>query len=209
MTDKGRTQSGTLQVATPLFDFINNEVLPGTGVEPDRFWCGFEEIITEFSPRDRQLLAKRDQLQDQIDQWHMDNPDGFSDMGSYKDFLRKIGYLVPEGDKFLISTTNVDPEIATTAGPQLVVPVMNARYALNAANARWGSLYDALYGTNAISNDDGAEKGSNYNPKRGEKVVAWARNFLNTSAPIVDGSWTDVEVISIDNGALRPGMGRR
>ena len=202
MPNIGRTQSGNLQVATPLYDFINNDVLPGTGIEPDKFWHGFEEIIAEFAPRDRRLLAKRDQFQNQIDQWHTDNPDGLLDMDAYKDFLNEIGYLVPEGDKFSIDTVNVDPEIATTAGPQLVVPIMNARYALNAANARWGSLYDALYGTNAISDDNGAEKSSGYNPERGKKVVAWARDFLDMSAPIADGSWKDIERISIADGAL-------
>lgn len=202
MTNISRTQSGNLQVATSLFDFINNEVLPGTGIEPDKFWHGFDEIVAEFAPRDRQLLAKRDELQIKIDQWHLDNKDRLSDMSAYKGFLQEIGYLVPEGEKFSIGTENVDSEIATIAGPQLVVPVMNARYALNAANARWGSLYDALYGTSAISDDDGAEKGSSYNPVRGEKVVAWARNFLDTSAPIANENWKNVDVISIENGAL-------
>ncbi len=207
MRDTDRTQSGNLQVATILYEFINDKVLPGTGIAEGHFWQGFEKIINDFAPRDRDLLAKRDELQIQIDQWHRDNPDGLSDLDAYKTFLRDIGYLVPEGDAFSIETKNVDPEIAKTAGPQLVVPVMNARYALNAANARWGSLYDALYGTNAISDDNGAEKGGSYNPVRGEKVVSWARNFLDRSAPLDGGSWNNIDAITIEGGTLSLSIG--
>ncbi len=202
MRDTHRTQSGSLQVATILYEFINDRVLPGTGIAEDHFWPGFEAIINDFAPRDRKLLARRDDLQNQIDQWHRDNPDGLSDLDAYKAFLRDIGYLVPEGEAFSIETKNVDPEIAKTAGPQLVVPVMNARYALNAANARWGSLYDALYGTNAISDENGAEKAGSYNPVRGEKVVSWARDFLDRSAPLNGASWKDIDAISIEGGSL-------
>lgn len=202
MNDQTRTQTGNLLVATSLYEFITNDVLPGTGLSPQVFWDGFGRIVKKFAPRDRQLLAKRDSLQSLIDQWHLDNPGDFSNLDTYKNFLRKIGYLVPEGDDFSIKTANVDAEIASIAGPQLVVPVMNARYALNAANARWGSLYDALYGTDAIVETGGAEKGTDYNPARGAKVVAWARQFLDQSVPVAGGSWTDVEKIEIADGRL-------
>jgi malate synthase len=202
MSDIQRSQSGKLQVATILYEFINDEVLPGTGISADHFWSGFEAIIAEFAPRDRALLAKRATLQKQIDEWHRANPGGVSDMAAYKAFLSEIGYIVPEGGTFSIETANVDPEIASVAGPQLVVPIMNARYALNAANARWGSLYDALYGTDAISDADGAEKGGTYNPVRGAKVIAWGRDFLDNSAPLAKGSWADVDAIAIADGSL-------
>ena len=150
-----RIQVGGLRVSTILHTLISNKIIPGTTVDPDRFWDGLENIINDLSPKNRTLLAKRDELQEKIDSWHQENSGKPHDDAAYKRFLMDIGYLVPEGNKFSISTENVDDEIATVAGPQLVVPVMNARFALNAANARWGSLYDALYGTDVISEEDG------------------------------------------------------
>ncbi|HXP97735.1 MAG TPA: malate synthase G, partial [Telmatospirillum sp.] len=170
--------AGRLSVAKVLFDFINEDALPGTGVTPDTLWSGLEAILTDLAPRNRALLARRDELQTSIDNWHLDHRGQAFDLHVYRTFLKNIGYLLPEGPDFSIGTAHVDPEIALIAGPQLVVPVMNARYALNAANARWGSLYDALYGTDAIPADDGAEAGKGYNPKRGGKVIAAARDFL-------------------------------
>jgi malate synthase len=199
------TEQHGLTIDTTLYDFIVSEALPGTGVEGDAFFKALSDAIHELGPKNRALLAKRDDLQAKIDAWHRENG-APSDLERYKAFLSEIGYIVPEGGAFSVSTDNVDPEIATTAGPQLVVPVMNARYALNAANARWGSLYDALYGTDAISEADGAEKGKSYNPKRGAKVIAWGRNFLNQSAPIEaasgDTTWENVSGFSVENGQL-------
>ncbi|VVT30999.1 malate synthase G [Rhizobium sp. EC-SD404] len=199
------TEQHGLTIDTTLYDFIVSEALPGTDVDADAFFKALSDAIHELGPKNRALLAKRDDLQAKIDAWHRENG-APSDLERYKAFLSEIGYLVPEGGAFSVSTDNVDPEIATTAGPQLVVPVMNARYALNAANARWGSLYDALYGTDAISEDDGAEKGKGYNPKRGAKVIAWGRNFLNQSAPIQaasgDTTWENVSGFSIEDGQL-------
>ncbi|MBI1620907.1 malate synthase G [Aquamicrobium zhengzhouense] len=196
-----RVNAHGLEIAAELYRFVADEALPGTGVDAEAFWAGFGAIANELAPKNRALLAKRDDLQAKIDEWHRANG-APSDMAIYEQFLRDIGYLVPEGDAFSVSTDNVDPEIATIAGPQLVVPVMNARYALNAANARWGSLYDALYGTDAISEEGGAEKSKGYNPIRGDKVIAWARNFLNESAPIDGASWTDVKSFVIAEGRL-------
>src|SRR5690606_29966421 len=190
-----------LKVAQALQQFVETEALPGTGVVADAFWSGFSAIAHELAPKNKALLAKRGELQAKIDAWHRENG-APSDFGVYQDFLREIGYLLPEGPEFKVSTANVDPEIATMAGPQLVVPVMNARYALNAANARWGSLYDALYGTDAISEENGADKGKGYNPVRGDKVIAWARNFLNTSAPLEGASWADVKSLAVTDGRL-------
>lgn len=190
-----------LSIDKRLYDFVVTEVIPNTGVEADAFFAGFSKIVHELAPKNRSLLAKRDDLQAQIDAWYRKNG-APSDLGAYESFLRDIGYLLPEGPDFKIETANVDPEISSIAGPQLVVPVMNARYALNAANARWGSLYDALYGTDAISEADGAEKGKGYNPVRGGKVVAWAKAFLDRSLPLAGGSWADVTGFDFENGAL-------
>jgi malate synthase len=166
-----RVQVGGIQVAKNLYDFVNNEAIPGTGIDADKFWAEFDKIVNELAPRNRELLAKRDAIQEKMDSWNRDHKGQKLDMAEYKSFLKDIGYLVDEPSEFKISTSNVDPEVATMAGPQLVVPIMNARFALNAANARWGSLYDALYGTDAISEEDGAEKGKGYNPVRGAKVI--------------------------------------
>ncbi|MEH6580436.1 MAG: malate synthase G [Halioglobus sp.] len=185
MTD--RIREGGLQIAPVLHELLENDIAPGTGITPQQFWQGLESILQDLGPKNRQLLATRDDLQGKIDQWHRANPGADYDRQAYKDFLYEIGYLLPEGENFAIETTNVDDEVALQAGPQLVVPVMNARYALNAANARWGSLYDALYGTDVIPEGDGAGKIGAYNPKRGEKVIAYARNFLNLYCPLTQG----------------------
>lgn len=200
MTDK--IQLGSLQVSTLLHNFVNQQALPGTGIEPAVFWAGLEQIVNELAPRNRELLAKRDALQAKIDAWHLANKGQF-DFAKYKSFLQEIGYLLPEGADFSITTENVDAEIASTAGPQLVVPVMNARFALNAVNARWGSLYDALYGTDAIPYTDGAEAGKAYNPVRGAKVIEFARNFLDEAAPLASGSHKDATAYAVVNGALQ------
>jgi len=197
-----RVQVGGLQVAKELYDFINTEALPGTGVEAESFWSRFDRLVHDLAPRNRELLAKRDALQEQIDAWHRDNRGDAFSFDAYKSFLREIEYLLPEGEDFSATTENVDPEMATLAGPQLVVPVMNARYALNAANARWGSLYDALYGTDVISEENGAEKGKGYNPARGTKVIAFGRDFLDQSAPLAGASHKDSAGYSIQNGQL-------
>lgn len=194
-----RIQAGGLQVAKELYDFINDTAIPGTGVDQAAFWASFDEIVHELAPKNKALLAKRDEIQVQIDTFHNENKT--LDAAAYKAFLQEIGYLLPEGEAFEASTQNVEPEIAQMAGPQLVVPVMNARFALNAANARWGSLYDALYGTNAIS-FEGAAKGPGYNPVRGDKVIAYARGFLDQSIPLASGSHTDSTDYSIVDGVL-------
>ncbi len=191
-----------LKVAKPLYDFANTEALPGTGVEPTAFWDALGAIVADLAPRNAALLTKRDTIQSQIDDWHTANPGPISDLEGYKAFLKQIGYLVEEGPAFSVGTTKVDPEIASIAGPQLVVPVMNARYALNAANARWGSLYDALYGTDAISEEGGAERAGGFNPARGAKVIAWARDFLDGSAPLASGSHSDAAGYTVRDGAL-------
>ncbi|WP_176085100.1 malate synthase G [Martelella sp. HB161492] len=184
-----------------LYDFLNDHVLPGTNVDPDAYFAGFSEIVHELAPKNRALLKTRDAMQEKLDAWYRENG-APADMGAYEAYLREIGYILPEGPDFAVSTANVDPEITTIAGPQLVVPIMNARYALNAANARWGSLYDALYGTDAIAEEGGAEKGKGYNPVRGEKVIAWARNFLDTSVPLAGESWSVVLGLTVEGGAL-------
>lgn len=190
-----------LSIDKTLHDFLLSEALPGTGVDTDHFLAEFSKIIHDLAPRNRELLAKRDAFQAKLDDWYRQNG-APTDMAAYEAFLREIGYLLPEGPDFSVSTENVDPEIAAIAGPQLVVPVMNARYALNAANARWGSLYDALYGTDAIPEADGAEKGKGYNPARGAKVIAWVRDFLDQSAPLSGASWTEAASFRIESSAL-------
>ena len=197
-----RVEIGGIQVAKNLYDFVNNKAIPGTGIDPDKFWAEFDKIVNELAPRNRELLAKRDAIQEKMDSWNREHKGKKLDMAEYKAFLKEIDYLVDEPEDFKISTSNVDPEIATMAGPQLVVPVMNARFALNAANARWGSLYDALYGTDAISEEDGAEKGKGYNPVRGAKVIEWARKLLDSSAPLASGSHVDAAKYYVDGGKL-------
>lgn len=184
-------QVGGLQVAKVLFDFVNNEAIPGTGITADQFWAGADKVIHDLAPKNKALLAKRDDFQARIDTWHQTHAGQAHDPVAYKAFLQDIGYLLPEAADFQATTQNVDDEIARMAGPQLVVPVMNARFALNASNARWGSLYDALYGTDAISEADGAEKGQGYNKVRGDKVIAFARAFLDEAAPLTAGSHVD------------------
>ena len=198
MTD--RIQEGGLQVAPVLHQLLETEIAPGTGVAPADFWAALEAIVTDLAPKNRALLDRRDALQAQIDAWHQANPGAGYDRAAYKAFLEEIGYLLPAGEDFSIATENVDPEVATLAGPQLVVPVMNARYALNAANARWGSLYDALYGTDVIPEDGGAERGGAYNPVRGGRVIAWARDFLDESVPLAAGSHRDATAYAVDPG---------
>lgn len=197
-----RVQVGGLQIAKVLYDFVEKEALPGTGIDAETFWTGADKVFADLAPKNRDLLAKRDDLQVQVDAWHRAHP-GTADQATYRAFLEEIGYLVPEPAPFTVGTAGVDAEIATTAGPQLVVPVLNARFALNAANARWGSLYDALYGTNAISEEGGAEKGKGYNKVRGDKVIAWARNFLDTAVPLATGSHKDSTAYVIDGTELK------
>ncbi|AEV75304.1 malate synthase G [Mycolicibacterium rhodesiae NBB3] len=197
-----RVEAGNLRVAQVLYDFVNNEALPGTGLDPDTFWSGVDKVVADLTPKNQELLAKRDDLQARIDRWHRQRVIEPIDAEAYRQFLTEIGYLLPEPDDFTITTAGVDDEITTTAGPQLVVPILNARFALNAANARWGSLYDALYGTDVISEDDGAEKGTSYNRVRGDKVIAYARRFLDGAAPLATGAWNDATGIKIDDGQL-------
>ena len=189
MTD--RTTAHRLQVATPLYRFIEDRVLPGTGITSAAFWAGFDAIVADLAPKNAALLAERDRLQSELDAWHRANPGPITKPAAYRKFLEQIGYLVPEPKKFKVTTKNVDAELALQAGPQLVVPITNARYALNAANARWGSLYDALYGTDVLSEADGCEKGSGYNPKRGAKVIEYARYVLDRCVPLKKGSHID------------------
>ncbi len=197
-----RVQVGGLQVAKVLYDFVNEQAIPGTGVDADKFWEGAVQVLKDLAPKNRALLEKRDALQAKIDQWHQDRKGQPHDAAAYKAFLQEIGYLLPEAEDFQASTQNVDEEIASMGGPQLVVPVTNARFALNAANARWGSLYDALYGSDAISEADGAEITKGYNKVRGDKVIAWGRNFLDTAAPLAAGSHADATGYSIVDGKL-------
>ena len=197
-----RITVGGIQVDEVLYEFVNTEALPGTGIDQDAFWAGTAEIFADLAPRNRELLAKRDSLQQQIDEWHRANP-GPVDAAAYKEFLTGIGYLLPQPEGVTATTENVDDEIAVIAGPQLVVPILNARFALNAANARWGSLYDALYGTDAISEEGGAEKGDSYNKVRGDKVIAWAREFLDDAAPLSTGSHVGTTGYAVVDGALQ------
>ncbi len=200
MTD--RIKIGTLRIDKTLHDFVTNEALPNTGITEQTFWSDFENLLSELMPQNRDLLVKRGRLQQKLNRWHKKNPGPIQDHAAYRSFLEEIGYLIPEGDDFSIETAGVDDEITSVAGPQLVVPVMNARYALNAANARWGSLYDALYGTDAISDSGGAEKQSGFNPLRGEKVIAWAKSFLDKAAPLNDASHGNAVSYQVDDGNL-------
>ncbi|MFM2187402.1 MAG: hypothetical protein RIR43_1974 [Pseudomonadota bacterium] len=192
-----------LQVATELHQFIEKQVLPGTGLDPETFWKGFSAIVHDLAPRNAALLAERDRLQHQLDTWHKAHPGPIGDMPKYKAFLKEIGYLVPTPEHVQCETTGVDEEVAQLAGPQLVVPILNARYALNAANARWGSLYDALYGTDAISEANGAERRGAYNPVRGAKVIEYARHVLDRVAPLASGSHRNSTLYSVQGGALK------
>ena len=201
----------SLNISKHLKDFLENEVLDGLDISKEHFWSSFEEIVNEFSPRNKALLQKREDIQTQIDNWHLESKGQDFNHAEYKSFLTDIGYIAPRSPDFLISTDNVDPEIKTIAGPQLVVPVMNARFALNAANARWGSLYDALYGTDVISEDNGAEKVGGYNPVRGDKVIDFAKNFLDETVPLEQGSFRDVlgfEFVDSKIQALLPDLGK-
>nr|WP_312536827.1 malate synthase G [Moraxella sp. CTOTU47618] len=199
-----RVQKGSLAIDTQLYNFIANEVTPVVGIDNEKYWQEFEKIVQTFQPRNKALLAKRDEIQTQIDDWHDKNPasNGQIDKAAYTQFLKDINYIVPEGDDFLVETQNVDDEIAHIAGPQLVVPVRNARYALNAANARWGSLYDALYGTDVIDETNGAEKGKGYNPVRGAEVVKYAKNFLDANFALAEGQYADVTGFKVEDGKL-------
>jgi malate synthase len=197
-----RVEAFGLKVARPLYDFVNAEALPGTGVAADDFWRGFAAMLAELAPRNKALLEKRDEMQREIDAWHLAHRAKPIDWGEYMLFLRGIGYLEPEPADFSITTTNVDPEIASIAGPQLVVPVTNARYALNAANARWGSLYDALYGTDALPEEGGATRGPGYNSIRGEHVIAKVRQVLDQTVPLAMGSHRDATLYSVEDGRL-------
>jgi malate synthase len=197
-----RTSCHRLHVANPLYNFIEQQVLPGTGVTPADFWKGFDAIVHDLGPKNAALLAERDRIQTEMDAWHRAHPGPIQDMPAYKAFLTKIGYLVAVPANARATTTNVDAELALQAGPQLVVPVLNARYALNAANARWGSLYDALYGTDAISEDGGATRAGGYNPVRGAKVIAYGRKFLDQAAALASGSHSDVTRYAVKAGSL-------
>ncbi len=197
-----QTRSG-LQVDPVLVAFIEGQALPGTGVTAETFWNGLSRMVSELGPKNRAFLAKRKEIQDRLDAWHLDSKGEDHDAEAYKAFLHEIGYLVDEGEDFQIETANVDPEIATTPGPQLVVPITNARFALNAANARWGSLYDALYGTDAMGD---LPTGGGYDAARGARVIAWAKAFLDDAVPLASGSWADVTKLSVEDGALVPAL---
>ncbi len=194
-----RIQKGKLAIAKELYDFIENEALPGSGLDSETYWKNFEQVVVDLSPKNKALLAKRDEIQAKIDEWHRNNE---FELEAYKAFLKEIGYLLPEVEDFQITTENVDEEIAVLAGPQLVVPVRNARYCLNAANARWGSLYDALYGFDVISEENGAEKGKGYNPARGAKVIEFAKSFLNDTFPLEAGSHQDATRYEVEDNQL-------
>lgn len=204
MSDK-YIAKGSLSVSIKLDEFLTSEVLPDLNITSDHFWQSLEAIVQEFGPRNRELLGLRETIQQKIDDWHLSNKGQTHDFESYKSFLKEIGYLTEDKGAFTIETQNVDPEIAAIAGPQLVVPVMNARFALNAANARWGSLYDALYGTDMISEDDGATRAGAYNPVRGDKVIAFAKNFLDEHFPLTQGSYNDVSSFSLADNSLSIG----
>jgi len=192
-----------LSVAGVLFRFVNDELLPGTDIDPKKFWNDLSKYAHELAPKNKELLEVRENLQKKIDIWHKDKKGEKIDIKKYSNFLVEIGYLKKEGEKFIIETKNVDSEISSIAGPQLVVPVMNARYSLNAANARWGSLYNALYGTDVISDSNGAERGKKYNHIRGEKVIKYARNILDAYVPLQKGSWKNITGIpKVENNQL-------
>ncbi|HAJ77214.1 MAG TPA: malate synthase G, partial [Gammaproteobacteria bacterium] len=201
MADKEKI--GNLQVATELVSFVNDELLPKLKLDQNSFWSGFESIITDFTPRNTELLKIRDDLQAQIDEWHLSNRDSLFDRDAYKNFLIDIGYLLQEGEPFNVETADVDSEISTQAGPQLAVPVKNARFALNAANARWGSLYDALYGTDVIAETDGAGRVGGYNPVRGDRVIEFAKQFLDSSCPLQNGRHSEASGYRIEDGELK------
>lgn len=201
MTD--RVDLDGLQVAKELASFVNEQALPGTGVSPDAFWKGFSELVHEKGPKNRDLLKHRSTLQGKIDAWHIANRESGFDAAAYQQFLKDVGYLVEEGPDFEIETAGVDPEIASVPGPQLVVPIMNARFALNAANARWGSLYDALYGTDALGS---LPKAGGYDASRGAEVIAWGRKHLDAAVPLASGSWADVDALEVVGNALSPSL---
>ncbi len=202
MAEDQHVTVGRLEIAAELDAFVRTEVAPGTGIDPDRFWADFETLLADLEPRSRALLATRDDLQAQIDRWHIERRGRPHDAGEYEAFLRSIGYLATEPGPVQVSSTNVDSEVAEVAGPQLVVPVDNARYALNAANARWGSLYDALYGTDVIPETDGAGRDGSYNPVRGDRVIAYARDLLDRHAPLTAGSHSDAVAYRVAGGTL-------
>ena len=205
MADKYITK-GSLSVSTDLELFLKSEVLPGLDLSEEHFWISLEQIIAEFHPRNKELLEIRESMQEQIDAWHIAHPGLEKNLDVYKDFLKDIGYLLEESEDFSISTQNVDPEISSIAGPQLVVPISNARFALNAANARWGSLYDALYGTDMISEEDGASRAGAYNPLRGDKVIEFAKKFLDENFPLESSSYEEANSFNINNGLLEIGL---
>ena len=200
MTD--RIQAGGLQIAKVLYDLVSKEITPGTNIDADSFWKAFEQIITRLGPKNLELLKQRESIQSRIDTWHKEHKGQPHNHAAYRQFLEEIDYLRPEGEDFSISVTKVDPEIAEVAGPQLVVPVMNARYALNAANARWGSLYDALYGTDAIPRTGDEENTDKLDPGRAAKVVDFAMNFLDESVPLADSSHSSVAQYSVRDQQL-------
>ncbi|MBU3708273.1 MAG: malate synthase G [Burkholderiaceae bacterium] len=201
-----RTACHGLQVDTILYRFIEDRVLPGTGIDSDSWWGGFAQIVHDLSPKNALLLAERDRLQSELDAWHIAHPGPVKDIPAYRKFLESIGYLLPVPKSVKVTTDHVDAELSTTAGPQLVVPILNARYVLNAANARWGSLYDALYGTDAIPEADGATRDGGYNPVRGAKVIAFARGFLDQVVPLAAGSHANVVAYTVDGNRLKAAM---
>ena len=196
-----------LQVDPALHALLRDEIAPGTGVEPEDFWAALAAIVRDLGPKNRALLQRRDELQAQIDAWHVERRGQPVDQAAYRAFLTDIGYLIEEGDDFEISTGNVDPEVASIAGPQLVVPVDNSRYALNAANARWGSLYDALYSTDIIPEREGCKRTSGYNPVRGAQVIKYGRDFLDRAVPMATGSHSYVVKYVVRSGRLIGIMG--
>ena len=193
--DMNQVKKGNLKISSVLLDFVNQEVIPGTGIDAEDFWKKFDLAVHELAPANKTLIEKRESIQKKIDEWHFVNKDEEVNKNEYIKFLKSINYIIEEKEDFQISTQNVDEEIAKIAGPQLVVPIDNARYALNAANARWGSLYDALYGTDVISDADGATKKDSYNPERGKKVIEYVKNFLDKTFPINNDSWKNISKI--------------